>query len=484
MSNDPLKRFLKCLPKTRVVSLKDLSKRYTQCVEEYKSRGILGLLKLKSREEVLEVVLAANKEPYLSLSVFSTGKNWGLGSKMPHGEPTVLLDLSELNGLKWHSKNKGVVLLEPGVTQMQLSEFLKGSPFMCNVTGSCNYTSIIGNAMERGVGFYRQRTKDVVGLRVVTGEGKEILVGGFTPSGGQNENSYIYQHGVGPELMPLFFQSSYGLVTEAAVELIHVPEEQCLYYVDFDEEAYPSMIGFLKEMYVQKMILSSSKIYNANAMETYWKEERNRAFRLYFSIEGSKDVFPLKSTVVENSIRSLGKQFSKFNFSGPVSESESRSLDREILRIFNGTPDSCSDVREAFNVKDCQLEENGNPGWRLFLPIVPFDTQVIKEAYQVVLEAMAFEGLRLNTVMNILDEKAIDMVISIRFERNALGVEKVDKTYELLMNRFRKMNIYSYRQDIDHSSKDQFVEEAYVKSLDGLKRVFDPHKILQPNKYN
>ena len=66
-----------------------------------------------------------------------------------------------------------VAVIEPGVTQMQLYDFLQNHcpELTFNVTGSGKETSIIGNALDRGVGYIGPRREDLFGLEIVLGTG-------------------------------------------------------------------------------------------------------------------------------------------------------------------------------------------------------------------------------------------------------------------------------------------------------------------------
>ena len=60
-----------------------------------------------------------------------------------------------------------------------LSEVLASTKYAVNVTASCANTSVIGNALDRGVGFHRQRSDDLAALEVVVGNGDLLRVGAF-----------------------------------------------------------------------------------------------------------------------------------------------------------------------------------------------------------------------------------------------------------------------------------------------------------------
>ncbi|MEC4156513.1 FAD-binding protein, partial [Escherichia coli] len=73
--------------------------------------------------------------------------------------------------------DQGWAIIEPGVTQGELSELLIGTQKMLNITASSAHSSFLGNALDRGVGLRHQRTEDLVGIEVLLPTGKIIRVG-------------------------------------------------------------------------------------------------------------------------------------------------------------------------------------------------------------------------------------------------------------------------------------------------------------------
>lgn len=191
------------------------------------TRGELEAWRPGSVEEVMACVERARRESR-TLYPISTGLNWGYGSAAPPQPGAVLLDLSGMNRIRNAaeiSTGQPVALIEPGVTQRQLYEFLRESHpgLSFNVTGSSMDTSILGNALDRGVGYLGPRREDVFGLEIVTGKG-ELLKTGFRRLGEDSPLAHTHPYGLGPILDGLFFQGNYGIVTSACLKLHPRPE--------------------------------------------------------------------------------------------------------------------------------------------------------------------------------------------------------------------------------------------------------------------
>lgn len=172
--------------------------------------------------EVQRLVVEARRDRR-KLYPVSSGRNWGYGSSSPVTAGCELVDLGRMNRILNAddiSVANPVAVIEPGVTQRQLHEFLqRRCPALTfNVTGAGGETSILGNALDRGVGYLGPRKEDVFGLEVVTGTG-ELLRTGFRRLGASSPLAYGHPYGLGPMLDGLFFQSNLGIVTSACFRL-------------------------------------------------------------------------------------------------------------------------------------------------------------------------------------------------------------------------------------------------------------------------
>jgi len=120
---------------------------YTQNVGGLEGK-IPAVIKPHSLEEVQQLILIANRYE-TPLWAFSTGRNWGLGSRLPVKDDCVVVDLHEMNRIREINTLHGYVVIEPGVTQGLLWDYLNENnlPFVFDATGSGRDTSIIGNQL-------------------------------------------------------------------------------------------------------------------------------------------------------------------------------------------------------------------------------------------------------------------------------------------------------------------------------------------------
>ncbi len=199
---------------------------------EYRARTTLptgtsprAIVQPASTQEVQAVVkIAANFK--LPLHPISGGKNWGYGDACAATSGQILLDLKRMNRIVEVHADLGYAIIEPGVTQGQLADYIDDHklPFMPDATGAGPSASIVGNTLERGFGHtpHGDRFLHTCGMEIVLADGR-VLKTGF----GHFQNAQaasVYKWGVGPYLDGIFTQSNLGIVTQMTFWLLPRPE--------------------------------------------------------------------------------------------------------------------------------------------------------------------------------------------------------------------------------------------------------------------
>ena len=171
--------------------------------------------------EVVDVVriAGAHRVPVYPLS---TGRNWGYGDACAVLDGQVIVSLSRMNRILACDTELGYAVIEPGVTQQQLSDYLRaqGDLLWMDSTGAGPDTSLVGNILERGFGHspYGNRLQSVCGMQVVLASGEVLDTGfGHYP---QARAARLFPYGVGPFLDGLFTQSNFGVVTQLGLWLM------------------------------------------------------------------------------------------------------------------------------------------------------------------------------------------------------------------------------------------------------------------------
>ena len=215
------------------------------------SREIPWRLKPPTVGDVRRVIAEAaqNGTP---LWPISKGCNWGYGSHLPARSGTILLDLSALDRIGDLDRPSLSVRIEPGVTQRSLYEYLqKNAPDLAfNVTGAGLETSVLGNALERGIGYNGEKDRDVFALEVLLPDCTSV-----GPAPGLHSKSRATPAGLSTD--SLFFQSNFGVVVGARIRLrIRQQAEDAIVI----QGPFDSVINTLKRAYEQQVIVNPTHV--------------------------------------------------------------------------------------------------------------------------------------------------------------------------------------------------------------------------------
>ncbi len=208
------------LGEDRVVTEAATLDRYAASTSAWSTRP-LAVLRPRDTEEVAAVARIAGSER-VPLYPISAGRNWGYGDACAYRDGHAIVDLSGMNRILEADATLAYVVIEPGVTQKQLSDYLREHdlPLWMDCTGAGPDTSLMGNILERGFGHspYGNRFQSVAGMEVVLADGEVVHTGfGHFPA---SVNRRVYQYGVGPYVDGLFTQSNLGIVTSLGLWLM------------------------------------------------------------------------------------------------------------------------------------------------------------------------------------------------------------------------------------------------------------------------
>ena len=207
------------------------------------------------RPPTVQDVGSVIKEAYAnrtSLWPVSRGCNWGYGSHLPVRNGSVILDLSKLDAIGDLDRASLSVRIEPGVTQASLYQYLsKNAPDLAfNVTGAGLETSVLGNALERGIGYNGEKDRDLYALEVLLPDGTS-----FAPVAGLNHKARPSPAGLATDF--LFFQSNFGVVVGARIRLrIRQQAEDAIVI----QGPLDSVILTLKRAYEQQLITNPTHV--------------------------------------------------------------------------------------------------------------------------------------------------------------------------------------------------------------------------------
>jgi len=213
--------------------------------------------------EVAQIVKIA-AEYKLPIWTYSKGKNWGYGATMGYRDGALILILERLNRIIEVNEELAYAVIEPGVTQKQLSDYLRTNniKLWADCTDSTTEGSVIGNALERGVGYtpYWDHFAQLCGLEVVLANGETVRTG----AGSENSLSWhTYKWGTGPYIEGLFSQSNFGVVTKAGIWLLPEPEDfNCFVCEIKDERDQPAVVDAIRRLALDRVLQSNVHMVN------------------------------------------------------------------------------------------------------------------------------------------------------------------------------------------------------------------------------
>ncbi|MFC4912922.1 FAD-binding oxidoreductase [Actinomadura gamaensis] len=437
----------------------------------FASRRVRAVLRPTGVDQVQQIVVAATRaDPPVPLYPVSTGRNWGLGSREPVGDGAVLLELADLDRIRHLDPSAGVAVIEPGVTQARLAARLDGTPRMLNLTSSSAHTSVLGNALDRGVGVRRQRCDDLLGLEVVLADGSLMRLGSWPDSRGR---AVAYRHELGPALMPLFAQSGLGVITAAAVHLLPRPETLRVIRLAFPRGRLREAMDELRTYHAQRLVTGVPKVY----LDT--TPGHGEAF---CCLDGDADLVTASQAALCRRALASGL-FTWVKQVDPADVDVDRAVTTTLAR-HSGDPSLGEDAFEAsFGTPADRVDRDGEHGFLMFLPLVPFDGAALDHAYALVRQVQADTGTIWRVTLNALSPDLVDFVTWASFPRE--HAPAAHRALGLLHERFAEAGWRPYRLDIDHMHLTGALNGCTRREqlMDRLKDLLDPAHILSPGRY-
>ncbi len=501
------------------------------------SEQIVAIVKPKDASEVSACLKVANQQK-MGIYVISKGKNWGYGSRVPLVDACVLIDLGRLDRIVEHSDKYGYVTLEPGVTFEQLFSYLRenNSDLLMSATGGGLQSSILGNAVERGIGtgLYADRFASVCDLEVVMPDG-EIINTGFGRFGGNPEIGKLYKWGQGPSLDGLFSQSNFGVVTKLTTWLMKSPEifQMLFYKVEklenlyllMDELRELSMNGFVRPaltFYNDFRVFSTMMQYPFDKCDpdksTYADvmAELRRSAPHFDKIIGLwsgeisfRSMNEEHDRVQQNIIREkIGKYVDDMTFVSITKDEILEILQNQhkgipldysnnfirsfLIGKYIGIPNDLP-IRQTYWRKRKAIPQHLDPdkdkcGLIWISPVIPFNGNDLKTAVEIISKICDEYHFEPAISLQCLSERAINIIASINWDRDIKHEdENAEKCYLEMLAKLSERGYYPYRnttfgmKNANYSTSGQ---SGYNKLLNDLKNTIDPNHILSSGRYN
>ncbi len=479
--------------------------------------------------EISQLVSIANKF-YASLYPVSTGKNWGLGSKLPVKDHNIIVDLSLLNKIEINQEY-GYTLIEPGVTQGQLYDYIQKHqlPFIMNVTGSGRDTSVLGNALDRGDGYFNLRIDDILGLEIMLGNG-QVLKTGFGHYKNAN-TKHLYPHGIGPSLNGLFSQSNYGIITKAAIQLIPQKELHTMVVCGLNKQS--QLADFIDDIaYLRRQEIWNSIVHIANKARTtstfvpilagFYQEKKkisysnahkiahqyvlssmNNAWTAGGALSGTKEQVKTNFILIKKRLSRYGrvmlisdkkiertkKWLNKLSFIPSVAQQNAvLQAITPLFKIVKGIPTNETLKSLYWNKKNIPTfaqPQHHATGTLFILPLIPLKGKYATELIEITKEKLSEAGLNAYITLNTFNTNTLGAVINVLFDKEIPGksVEVKAKLNELHYL-YREKGYIPYRVSIDDMEQITDKDDTFWQTVRDMKKTFDPNNIIAPGRYN
>jgi 4-cresol dehydrogenase (hydroxylating) flavoprotein subunit len=467
---------------------------YGPNITEYRGRRIVAALLPRNRHQVEQVLSIANQFR-VPLYPMSTGRNWGLGSKLPIRDGCAIVDLSKMRRILHVDPTHRVAVVEPGVTQKQLACHLAACKIalMVNVTGSGGDTSLLGNALERGVGVMGQRNREIRGLEVVLGTGQTIHTGLARWAPDFATAPHHYPQGVGPDLTELFVQSNLGIVTAAALELrpAQVPG---LMFLEVPDERLDAAVDELSALRAEGVLDDRIEIDTEDDPRLHGmlgRRSASRTWAMWVPLRGSQRLIAARREELQERLANAVAA-SRFYPPGAAAEPSAPEALRVRFDLACGVPSDWSIESlarahgvDAGDVISADIDHFTTiPGFVCVLPAVPFHGADLRRVVTAVDQVSQRCEVVPYQSYNTVSTSCFEGYIRASFVRaDAAAVARAHRWCAELHQRFRAESIWPIRLNIEQMGDFTQQGTGFDDAVARIKAALDPSGIIAPGRY-
>lgn len=455
----------------------------------------------KTREQVQEIVKIANAHE-VPLWTSSQGRNNGYGGPSPRVRGSVLVSLREMNRVLHIDREMAYAVVEPGVNWFQLREALdaSGNEDLWFSIPDLGWGSVIGNSLDNGMtyGPYGSDFQKICGLEVVTADG-DFLRTGF---GAQenNESWHLYTRGYGPVLDQLFFQSNYGIVTQAGIWLMRRPEAYAPLFLTIPRnDQLAAAVDIFRELRLEGIVTGIPSIQNLVTMSAQFDHTRELYLRAEPAMSeevldgyaqstglgrwGARTALWGDRVVVEHHLHRIREAWKAIE-GGEIltdriySREEWPGLTRFVDKVQAGIPNM--DIIQA---------TPANIGHAGFAPVLPLRGSTVAENVELIRSTIenAF-GNNHVCALYFPNDRSCVIVNSVTFDvTDAAVAEKAYSTMRQLVIEGGQRGYTEYRAHVDVmdlvSDQLNFNDHAYRRFTEKIKDAVDPKGIFAAGRH-
>ncbi|KAH9903843.1 glycolate oxidase [Xylariomycetidae sp. FL2044] len=465
-----------------------------------------------SSVEQIQAVLKIMNEYKIPVWTFSRGKNLGYGGPAPRVPGCVALDLHRMNRILEVNEKFGYAVVEPGVTFGDLYAYcvekkLKYWPS----TASLGWGSVIGNALDRGLGFIPTGVhhENIVGMEVVLADGDVVRTGQFAMT--TSPSAHITKLTFGPSIEGLFLQSNLGIVTKMGMNL--TPQPQAYMACSFDMPEFDDIativdvFGALRRAGTLPFITyvfhigEWASIFGRRShwwqgggpipdwrMRELQQELGVGCWTVKFGLYGTLDIIRAQYDAVARAVAEQAPtgvlQQATFTGDGENGDGllEATSVPQPHGGIRVGVPSMWSiPMVDFYNQRDDSVGAHG-----AYSPIIPLEGKLVLDWARTAKRVYESRGFDLLCDFFMHERYAL-FVCMLCFDKTSPEQRTgVDGVFNELFEEGKKRGFAKYRAHINHMDKNaelfDFNNHAYRRFVETLKDSLDPNGILSPGK--
>ena len=494
----------------------------------------LAVLRVASHEEVAAVVRTAG-EFDMPLYPLSTGRNWGYGDACPSSPGQVIVDLAGMNRIIDVDATLAYAVIEPGVTQAQLSGYLaqRQLPLWMDCTGAGPDTSLVGNILERGFGHspYGDRFRHMAGMRAVLANG-ETLHTGF----GHFANAltrHLYPYGVGPALDGLLTQSNLAIVTQLGLWLM--PKAEAVSHMIASLPVHADVARAVDALRPLRLdgtlrsvvhigndlrVLSGGMVFphalapggpplpdavraelRARAGIGHWTISAAMYGRHAQVAEAQRAVrralahLPARLRFIDDRKLAIGARVARLArwSAGGRRLAEQVALGRSLLNMNRGVPDGRFLAGAYWRRRGgwpAGFPAHANPaldgcGMIWLAPVLPLRGADLLAVHALAAPAFAAHGFDLFETYSMINERALGGVLTICFDQgDAAETERAHRCYHVAFDALVAAGYVPYRTGPLAMRQLDKGDDSYWRTVARIKQALDPGGLFAPGRYD
>lgn len=435
--------------------------------------------------------LCEAKVPY---HVVSRGQNWGYGDRNLNRETQVLIVLEKMGKILEFDSELGTVVVEPGVSQKRLADFLASQPesplhrlkWRMDATGANEDASIVGNFLERGFGHTDRGDHESNGkvIECITATGDVLW-----PHQSAHANSKtrgLYQHDTGLNLEKVFYQTNFAVVTKYLVHLKPAQPVEFGFVFLRDHAAAARAVEVVGRLKAEKVIASIPHMANGARVAKSHRgaSEIDEKWVMMIELSGPREIVRARKKILRDQLPNSRilflndrrvKLINRFQFLFPKSSVFRQQIANLnlIYALYSGRPSN------SFVDTATRDASGGRVRAQWMCPLFPARSHDFQKVRKVIEDTTARYGLSMASTISLVGEKCAVWVTEIHPAISGdAGLMSARNCYEECESRLTDAGYGFYRYG--YRASELRPASKYARKI---KEIFDPDNLLSRGRW-